>query len=116
MSDAAERRISEDRRAQVAQLEAAEAQLEAIRDARGAATADDEHDPEGGTLAAEWSRAEGRRADALRELERLDAAQARVEAGTYGTCVSCGRSIPAARMRVVPSATMCVECAAATRG
>ncbi|HWI29946.1 MAG TPA: TraR/DksA C4-type zinc finger protein [Microbacterium sp.] len=98
-------------RAQAARLAAVEAQLTSIRDARGAATADDEHDPEGATLATEWSRAEGQRADALRELGELDAARARLAAGTYGACRGCGRRIPAERLRLLPAASLCVPCA-----
>jgi DnaK suppressor protein len=103
--------LLETRRAQSERLRAAELQLAAIREARGDATADDEHDPEGATLSMEWSRAEGRRAAALRELRELDAALARVAAGTYGICRSCGERIPPARLRLLPAATVCVPCA-----
>lgn len=106
-----ERLIVESRRAQSARLAAAEAQLVAVRDARGDATADDEHDPEGATLATEWSRAEGQRSEALREIDRLDAAAARAAAGTYGVCESCGRPIPVQRLRLLPAAISCVPCA-----
>jgi DnaK suppressor protein len=92
---------------------AVEAQLQAIRDARSGATDDDEHDPEGSTLSVEWSRAEGRRADVLRELTDVDAADARLAEGTYGTCASCGRAIPFERLRLLPAATLCVPCASA---
>jgi len=100
------------RRADVsARLAAVEARLNAIRAARSAATDDDEHDPEGSTLSTEWSRAEGQRADGVRELAALDAALGRVEAGTYGVCVSCGTAIPLDRLRLLPAATLCVRCA-----
>ncbi len=100
------------RRADVsAGLAAVEARLAAIRAERSAATDDDEHDPEGSTLSTEWSRAEGQRADAVRELAELDAALGRVEAGTYGVCVSCGTAIPVDRLRLLSAATLCVRCA-----
>jgi RNA polymerase-binding transcription factor DksA len=92
-------------------LAAVEARLDAIRAERSAATDDDEHDPEGSTLSTEWSRAEGQRADAVRELADLEAALGRVEAGTYGVCASCGRAIPLERLRLLPAATLCVRCA-----
>jgi RNA polymerase-binding transcription factor DksA len=100
------------RRADVSvRFAAVEARLAAIRAERSAATDDDEHDPEGSTLSTEWSRAEGQRADAVRELAELDAALGRVEAGTYGVCVSCGTAIPVDRLRLLPAATLCVRCA-----
>lgn len=77
------------------------------------AGADDEHDPEGATLSTEWSRLEGLRLGALREIEEIDAALARLADGTYGVCVRCGRPIPIERMRARPTAVMCVPCASA---
>lgn len=46
-----------------------------------------------------------------RTLEDIRVALARVEAGTYGRCVRCGREIPAARLELRPFATSCVPCA-----
>ncbi|MBD3751741.1 MAG: TraR/DksA family transcriptional regulator, partial [Micrococcales bacterium] len=40
-------------------------------------------------------------------------ALSRVDAGTYGSCIRCGQPIPAARLEVIPKATMCVPCASA---
>ena len=37
-------------------------------------------------------------------------ALARIEAGTFGECQSCGRAIPLERLRAVPYAAYCVEC------
>lgn len=75
------------------------------------AGADDEHDPEGATLSDEWSRLEGLRIGAVREIDEVDAARARLDAGTYGVCLGCGRPIPIERLRARPTATMCVPCA-----
>jgi RNA polymerase-binding transcription factor DksA len=79
--------------------------------ARADASADDEHDPEGVTLSAEWSRVEGLRAEQQRERDAVDAALQRWDAGSYGVCVSCGRPIPVGRLRVRPMASLCVACA-----
>jgi DnaK suppressor protein len=101
-----------DRRREVqSRLASIEAQLAGIRIARSGANDDDEHDPEGSTLSTEWSRAEGQRTDARRELEELDAARERLAAGTYGLCASCGDPIPTGRLQVLPAATLCVPCA-----
>lgn len=45
-------------------------------------------------------------------LSKVDHALARIEAGDYGVCESCGGSIPVERLDVLPYATLCVECAA----
>jgi len=44
--------------------------------------------------------------------EMLDSALARLEAGTYGVCVSCDNPIPFGRLLVMPEATYCVSCGA----
>ncbi|GGO61017.1 DnaK suppressor protein [Microbacterium nanhaiense] len=85
--------------------------LTELADARSAATADDEHDPEGATLSDEWSRIVGLDAEAERELRAIDDAQKRLAEGRFGTCEACGSPIPVARLRIRPTATMCVNCA-----
>jgi RNA polymerase-binding protein DksA len=47
-----------------------------------------------------------------RELVAIRSALARIESGEYGTCRRCGEEIAAARLRVLPTALECVECAA----
>jgi RNA polymerase-binding transcription factor len=52
---------------------------------------------------------------ALRErneqhLAQVDAALARVEAGTYGNCTNCGRPIAAERLEALPWAALCIDC------
>jgi DnaK suppressor protein len=44
------------------------------------------------------------------ELRLVDAALARIEAGSYGQCVDCGVDIPAARLRAAPEALRCIAC------
>ena len=44
-------------------------------------------------------------------IHHLKAALQRLNEGTYGICVSCGEDISAARLRVIPEATLCVDCA-----
>ena len=45
-----------------------------------------------------------------RELIHIQAALARIDAGTYGRCESCENAIPKARLEVLPYATMCIKC------
>ena len=49
-------------------------------------------------------------------LEAVDAALARLDAGTYGQCTSCGRSIAPERLDALPWAALCIECQRAARG
>jgi DnaK suppressor protein len=46
----------------------------------------------------------------VERIERLTAALKRVEDGTYGTCVECGKSIGQARLRAIPEVATCVSC------
>lgn len=47
----------------------------------------------------------------LAELKRIDAALERVENGTYGTCLKCEEAISDARLKAVPDAALCKNCA-----
>jgi DnaK suppressor protein len=44
------------------------------------------------------------------ELRLVDAALARIEAGTYGLCTDCGVEIPLARLHAAPEAPRCIAC------
>ena len=46
-------------------------------------------------------------------IREIEAALARVASGTYGLCWGCGEKIAAPRLRVLPTATLCIECAMA---
>jgi RNA polymerase-binding protein DksA len=43
-------------------------------------------------------------------IEAVDAALARLAAGTYGICVACGKPISAARLEALPAAAQCIDC------
>ncbi len=73
--------------------------------------ADDEHDPEGATIAFERSQIDTLVRQAAARVAEADAALARLDAGTYGRCEACGLPIPAARLEVRPTARTCVACA-----
>ncbi|MFP7834391.1 TraR/DksA family transcriptional regulator [Marisediminicola sp. LYQ134] len=79
-----------------------------IRDARSDGTADDEHDPDGPTLSAEWSHATGVQREQREKGEAIADALERMDAGTYGLCAVCGEPIPLARLEVRPFARTCV--------
>lgn len=73
-------------------------------------TDDDEHDPEGSTIAFERAKILSLIADAETELRELDAAASRLAAGTYGSCQRCGGEIPAIRLEALPAARRCMQC------
>ncbi len=73
--------------------------------------ADDEHDPEGATIAFERSQVDALVHQAEAHLADVDAALARVRTGRYGVCDRCGQDIPAARLEARPTARTCVGCA-----
>lgn len=75
--------------------------------------ADDEHDPEGSTIAFERSQLGALAEQARRHLAEVDAAVARLAAGTYGICDRCRRPIAAERLRARPVARTCIGCASA---
>jgi DnaK suppressor protein len=43
-------------------------------------------------------------------LGQIDAALARMDAGSYGTCVDCGREIVPERLEASPWASLCIDC------
>jgi DnaK suppressor protein len=45
-------------------------------------------------------------------VEDIDAALARIEAGSYGLCLACRAAIPYERLEIVPAADRCVACQA----
>lgn len=47
----------------------------------------------------------------LDEIRQIELALSQIKAGKYGTCMSCGRSIAAERLKALPHATTCVKCA-----
>ena len=84
-----------------------------VREARGAESVDDEHDPEGPTLSSEWSRIHGVHGELAAASVAVDAALDRVEDGSYGVCARCGKPIGFARLDARPEATLCIACARA---
>jgi DnaK suppressor protein len=72
---------------------------------------DDEHDPEGPTIAFERSQLAAALGRAAGEVAEVDAALDRVAAGTYGRCEVCGSPIPEGRLAARPTAKRCVTCA-----
>jgi RNA polymerase-binding protein DksA len=88
-----------------------ETELDGVRAARSDGSADDEHDPEGSTLSSDWSRLYGFTRAITERLDAIDRAVARIDDGTYGVCIRCGRPIEFGRLEARPAADLCIECA-----
>jgi DnaK suppressor protein len=83
-----------------------------VESSAGVAT-DDEHDPEGATIAFERAQLAGLIDQARGHLAELDDARDRLRQGSYGRCERCGRPIAPGRLAARPAARTCITCAAA---
>lgn len=109
--DEVRRRLQADRRRTLARAESLDSTVRSIVESSDLTSTDDEHDPEGATIAFEREQAAALLRSTNDHLAELDAAQARIEAGTYGLCVVCGRPVAAARLEARPTAVRCIDCA-----
>ena len=103
--------LAGERAAALAQIESLTREFDGVVAASRASNADDEHDPEGATIAFERQQTVALLEQARRRLAEIDAALARREAGDYGTCETCGRPIGAERLAARPAARTCIDCA-----
>lgn len=95
----------------MARIAALIAELDDIVAATTDANVDDEHDPEGSTIAFERARVSALLSQGRAYLGELALAQCRVGDGTYGVCERCGSAIPPERLSARPVARTCVQCA-----
>jgi DnaK suppressor protein len=95
----------------LAQVDALTREFDGLVAASQASNADDEHDPEGATIAFERQQVVALLEQAGRRLADVDAALARRDAGDYGICETCGRPIAPERLAARPAARTCIDCA-----
>jgi RNA polymerase-binding transcription factor DksA len=69
----------------------------------------DQHPADVGTETFNRERDLGILENVTSELDDVDAALARLEAGTYGICEACGRPIGAERLDALPATHFCLE-------
>jgi RNA polymerase-binding transcription factor DksA len=98
------------------QLVALEREHARIVAAAQASNADDEHDPEGATIAFEREQLTALLDLARRSRAALALALATLDDGSYGACEMCGQAISAGRLDARPEARTCITCAHASRG
>lgn len=107
--------LAQRRREAEERLASLEGHFEDIVEATASSNVDDEHDPEGATLAYEREQVAALLRNTEEELAELAAARARLAEGTYGTCEVCGGPIAPARLEARPTARTCITCASARR-
>jgi DnaK suppressor protein len=102
--------LGRDREQTVVQIEALNQDLQDIASAGALVATDDEHDPEGATIAFERARVDALLNQARHHLVELDRAARRVADGSYGRCERCGAAIGAERLAALPATARCFEC------
>jgi DnaK suppressor protein len=103
-------RLDEERAATLLLIDSLGRQIAGIIDASTWTTNDDEHDPEGATIAFERAQLQSMLEQARGDLENLDRAERRIADGTYGVCERCGTKIPEGRLEALPAVTFCIPC------
>jgi RNA polymerase-binding transcription factor DksA len=104
-------RLASARADTVEQIAALTADLAGIMDASTDVATDDEHDPEGATIAFERAQVAALLEQARARLADLDEAAERLADGTYGVCERCGQPIAPERLAARPAARTCITCA-----
>ncbi len=109
-------RLEADRATTAARLARVSDDFDAVVTASRDSNADDEHDPEGATIAFERSQIGAVAQQLLRRLAEIDAALRRIDDGQYGVCEVCGQQVGAGRLEARPTARACIGCASASTG
>lgn len=97
-------------------LAALERDFRSSIEAAATANADDEHDPEGATLAYERQHVAALIEQARAQVRDVTAALDRLAEGSYGQCVRCHGPIAPERLAARPAASLCIGCASRARG
>lgn len=105
------RRLEVERRDTQATVDQLIGDVLSVQQSRHDSPTDDEHDPEGPTLAFEQSQSSALLRQARGRLQQIDDAVARLDAGTYGKCTACHREISYARLGARPYTPHCIACA-----
>ena len=109
-------RLDAEREETLARLAALTSDYDGVVAASRDTNADDEHDPEGSTIAFERSQIGALVRHARHHLAEIGAAVERWDAGTYGVCEMCGGMIGDERLQARPTARACMACATSATG
>jgi len=107
--------LEEERERRLALLPALRADIQAANSARQDSNVDDEHDPEGATIAFELSQASALLKQSSAGLDQIEAALARLGEGSYGICKVCGEPIAEGRLEARPWTPFCIRHASSER-
>lgn len=107
--------LEEERNRKLELLKALRSDITSVSLARQDSNVDDEHDPEGSTIAFELSQASALMGQSRVGLEQIDEALARIADGSYGRCAICGVTIPEGRLEARPWTPFCVDHASGKR-
>lgn len=110
-SEEIRRRLTADREATVVRRQQLADVVAEIQAAQSDVATDDEHDPEGATIAYERERTVALVRQADEHLAEIDRALERLEIGSYGVCELCGTEIAPARLEARPVVRTCINCA-----
>jgi len=105
------RRLEVERRDTELSMDLLVSEVASVQQSRHSSPTDDEHDPEGPTLAFEQSQSSALLKQARVRFGQIDDALARLDAGTYGSCTNCHEPISYARLGARPYAAHCISCA-----
>ena len=95
----------------IRQVAALEEALRSIVDGAELTSTDDEHDPEGATIAYERAQTIALLRQARDDLVHLEQTAVRLARDGHIRCVGCDRPIPLERTVALPTTQRCVECA-----
>jgi RNA polymerase-binding transcription factor DksA len=107
--------LAAERRRVLEQIDALASDHADIIAAQDLVATDDEHDPEGATIAFERSRVGTLLEQARDHLAAIDHAEQRLRDGVLDACERCGSAIAPARRAARPTATTCIACASINR-
>jgi DnaK suppressor protein len=85
--------------------------FDGIVEAASDVATDDEHDPEGHTIAWERQQIAALLDETRTALAEIEAAERRLADGHYGICVTCGSQVADERLDALPATSTCVTCA-----
>jgi DnaK suppressor protein len=103
-------RLEAERTQATARLDVLEAQFRTLVDAGTDTNIDDEHDPEGATIAFERQQVAAFIEQTRSRLADLERAIEASKSDAYGICERCGQPIAAGRLEARPDARTCASC------
>ena len=106
-----ERRLEVERRDTEITMSQLSSDVHTVQVSRRDSPTDDEHDPEGPTLAFEQSQSAALLRQARDRLAQIDVALGRIHDDSYGACTVCGAEISYARLGARPYTPYCITCA-----